>query len=270
MASFRYCLNSSTIKPVPILDKIKIAGEVGYSAIELWHDDIDAHVAADGQVADIPKALADAELQVGTTIFLKGWWDTVDNVYATAMDEIKRRLQQAQDVGATYTISGPPLGLVDFEVGARNYARLLDVGREFGVKPILEYLGFSEQMNTIEAAMKVMAMCGHPDATIVLDPFHCFRGGGSIETISQLDKNQIAISHFNDAPAFPPRHLQHDPDRIQPGDGIIDLKRYCQLLKEIGYDGYLSLELFNHELWAQDPRDVIKDGLEKMRAIAES
>ena len=73
MGDFLYCLNSSTIKPTPILEKIAIAGEVGYSAIELWHDDIDAYLATGGQLADIQKALESQGLQVPTTIFLKGW-----------------------------------------------------------------------------------------------------------------------------------------------------------------------------------------------------
>lgn len=269
MADFIYCLNSSTIKPTPILEKIAIAGETGYAAIELWHDDIEAHLAGGGRLSDICKALDDHGLQVPTTIFLKGWWDTVGDVYTRCIDEIKRRLEQARDVGATYAIAGPPLGAVDFEVGAQNYARLLELGREFGVKPIMEYLGFAFEVNTIEAALRVMNGSGDPDATTVLDPFHCFRGGGSIESIAQLDEKQIAISHFNDAPDFPPRELQQDPDRVPPGDGIIDLKRYCDLLRQIGYNRCLSLELFNRKLWARDPKEVARVGLEKMKATAE-
>ena len=185
------------------------------------------------------------------------------------MDEVKRRLDQAREVGATHAISGPPLGPVSFEVGARNYGRLCDLGREFGVKPVMEYLGFAEQVNTIEAALEVMTKSGHPDATTVLDPFHCLRGGGPMESITKLKESQIAISHFNDSPGFPPRTLQLDPDRVLPGDGIVDLKRYCDLLRQIGYSRWLSLELFNRELWAQDPREVARIGLEKMRAVAE-
>ena len=137
MADFVYCLNSSTIMPAPILDKIRIAGETGYAAIELWHSDIDAHLAAGGSLADITKALADNGLEVPTTIFLKGWWDTVGDVYRRSIDETKRRLEQARDVGAQYAICGPPLGPVDFEVGATNYGRLLEIGRQFGVKPVM-------------------------------------------------------------------------------------------------------------------------------------
>ena len=270
MADFIYCLNSSTIMPTSILDKIRIAGETGYAAIELWHSDIDAHLATGGTLADITQALADHGLEVPTTIFLKGWWDTVGEVYRRSMDETKRRLQQAKDVGAEYAICGPPLGPVDFEVGAANYGRLLEVGREFGVKPVVEYLGFAEEVNTVEAALKVMRGSSQPDATIVIDPFHCFRGGGSIETIAQLKAEQIAISHFNDSPGSPPCELQQDGDRVMPGDGIVDLKRYCDLLRQIGYGRWLSLELFNRDHWAQDPSEVAREGLDKMRTAAEA
>ncbi len=270
MADFIYCLNSSTVMPAPILDKIRIAGETGYAAIELWHSDIDAHLAAGGSLADITKALADNGLEVPTTIFLKGWWDTVGDVYRRSMDDTQRRLEQARDVGAVYAICGPPLGPVDFEVGATNYGRLLEIGRQFGVKPVMEYLGFSEAVNSIEAALRVMRGSAQPDATIVLDPFHCFRGGGSIETIAQLEAEQIAISHFNDSPDFPPRELQQDGDRVMPGDGIVDLKRYCDLLRQIGYNRWLSIELFNRDYWAQDPHEVARMGLEKMRTAAEA
>jgi 2-keto-myo-inositol isomerase len=270
MADFVYCLNASTIKTTPILEQIRVAGQAGYKGIELWHDDIDTHLRNGGTIADLRKALDDYGLEVPTTIFLKGWWDTVGDVYAQEVDEIKRRMEQAQDIGSPHSIAGPPLGSVDFEVGATNYARLLQVSREFGVKPVMEYLGFAAEVNTIEAALKVMNSAENPDATIVLDPFHCFRGGGSMETIAKLDEKQIAVSHFNDSPAFPPRELQQDPDRVLPGEGIVDLKRYCELLRQIGYNRWLSLELFNRTLWADDPLEVAKVGLEKMRAVAEA
>ena len=55
-----------------------------------------------------------------------------------------------------------------------------------------------------------------------------------------------------------------------PGDGIFDLARYCQLLREVGYTKWLSLELFREDLWQQDPEEVARVGLEKMKAVAEN
>jgi len=270
MVKFIYSLNSSTIKSTPILDKIRIAAKVGYKAIELWHDDIDAYLETGGQIQDIRKAIDDAGLLVPTTIFLKGWWDTEGEEYVQKIDEIKRRLAQAEIVGATHSIAGPPHGPVDLAHGARQYAKLLDVGKEFGVKPVFEYLGFAQEVHTIAIAKQILEECGHPDATMVVDPFHCHVGGGGFEAIMDLKPEQIAISHFNDAPAEPEASTQRDPDRVMPGDGVIDLKNYCRFLKQIGYDRCLSLELFRPDLWEQDPEEVAAIGLEKMMSIAES
>ena len=271
MADFIYCLNSSTIKPAPILEKIRIAGEAGYGGIELWHDDIDAHLAGGGSLAEIRKAVEDRGLDVPTTIFLKDWFDSTGEAHQTALDECKRRMEQAAAVGAVHCVGGPPPDPeLDYELGARNYTELLEIGiTQFGVRPSMEYLGFVQDLKTIELALEIITRSGHPEATIVVDPFHCYCGGGPIESLGKLKPQQIAVSHFNDAPAEPDPLTQRDPDRVMPGDGAVDLKLYCDQLRKIGYDRWLSLELFNEELWTQDPFEVAKVGLEKMQSAAE-
>ena len=267
---FQYSLNASTIRPTPILDKIRIAGEVGYQAIELWHDDIDSYVASGGKLTDIKHALADAGLALPTTIYLPGWCDTTGAEHEAALDPIKRKMTVSAELGSKHIIACPALGKVDVALAARNYKELVDLGLSFGVKAAMEYLGFVEQINTIESALEIMTLSGHPQATIIIDPFHNFRGGGSFASIGKLRGDQIAISHFNDTPASPPRLEQHDHSRVLPGEGHLDLKQWCQLLKQVGYNGYLSLELFSEDLWARDPREVAQLGLEKMRAAAEN
>ena len=269
MADFIYCLNSSTIRPTPLLEKIRVAGSAGYAAIELWHDDIDLYLSQGGTLAELRMALDDAGLTVPTTIMLKGWWDTSGEEHARAMEEVRRRLDQAAAAGAVYAIAGPPHGPVDYDLGARRYAELLALGREFGVRPAMEYLGFVQDVKTIDDALRVMDGSGRSDATIVLDPFHCFRGGGGFETIAGLDESRIAISHFNDAPAHPAPHEQHDPDRVLPGEGHLDLRRYLDLLRGTGYRRWLSLELFRQDLWDRDPQEVARIGLERMRSVVE-
>lgn len=270
MSDFIYCLNSSTIRPTPILDKIRIAAEVGYAAIELWHDDIDLHLSKGGHLADIRKAVADRGLTVPTTIYLKGWAEPDAAVRQRELDECKRRLQQAVAVGAIHVIAGPPPGACDRVFVGDRYAELLDLGLSFGVKPAFEYLGFVEDINSIDAAIEIINHSKHPQATVVLDPFHCFRGGAGFESIAKLKDSQIAISHFNDTPASPPRQQQHDHSRVMPGEGHLDLGRYLDLLRQVGYRRWLSLELFREDLWSRDPREVATLGLEKMRAVAEA
>jgi len=269
MSDFQYSLNSSTIRPTPLLEKIRIAGQVGYAGIELWHDDICAYLADGGTIADIRKALNDHGLAVPTTIYLGDWFDTTGEAHNKAIDKCKRRMQQAAELGAPSVIAGPPAGRADYDLGAQHYRELLEIGEEIGVKPAMEFLGFVEQLNTIEDALEVMRKSGHPDASTVLDPFHIQRGGGSVESIAKLTGEQIAVAHFMDTLGDPPREEQHDPHRAMPGDGIFDLKRYLELLRQVGYGRYLSLELFCEDLWAQDPQEVARIGLDKMRAVVE-
>jgi sugar phosphate isomerase/epimerase len=270
MSHFQYCLNASTIRPTPLLEKIAIAGETGYSAIELWHDEIEAYLAAGGKLTAIRHALDDQGLQLPTTIYLRDWFDTPSAVFEKkAWPECRRRMEQAAELGAHYTIASPPAGQANYPLGAQRYRQLLELGDELGVWPSMEFLGFVDDLNTIEKALRVMNDAGHPRATTILDPFHVFRGGGSVESIALLREGQIAISHFNDIPSSPPREQQHDPDRVLPGDGSFDLRRYLALLRNTGYRRWLSLELFREDLWARDPREVARLGLEKMRAVAE-
>jgi len=267
---FRYCLNASTIRPTPLLDKIRIAGETGYTAIELWHDDLDSHVEQGHALSDVRRALADQGLELATTIYLRNWFDSRGEAFELAWGECGRRMEAAAELGARYVIASPPSGPADYERGAERYARLLAMGGALGVWPIMEFLGFVEDLNSIEKALRVIEACGHPRATTVLDPFHIARGGGSVESIALLRRDQIAISHFNDVPADPPARSQHDSDRVYPGDGVFDLGRYLTLLRATGYDGWLSLELFREDLWNQDPREVARVGLDKMRCVVES
>lgn len=269
MADFLYCLNSSTIKTAPILDKISIAAETGFEAIELWHDDIDAHIAGGGTLSDIQHALDDCGLTVPTTIHLKDWFNSTGEEHTKALDECKRRMEQAAAVGALHVIAGPPPGKADRVLGAKHYCELLELGKRFSVKPAMEYLGFVEDINTIDAALDVITKAGHADATIVHDPFHIFRGGGSVESITKTRGEQIAICHFNDVPESPPREQQRDGDRVMPGDGCFDLRRLLTLLRQVKYNRWLSLELFREDLWSQDPREVARVGLEKMRTLVE-
>lgn len=270
MADFLYCLNSSTIRPTPILDKIRIAGEVGYSAIELWHDDVDAYLAGGGKLADLRKALGDQGLEVPTTIYVKGWFESSGPEHVRALEEARRRMHQSAELGAHHIIAGPPGGKADHNLGARNYRELVELGLQIGVRPAMEYLGFVDDINTIEAAAEIVEKAGHPRGTVIHDPFHIFRGGGSFDSLFKVPAERVAICHFNDAPADPPRVMQHDKDRVYPGDGHLDLRRMVRLLKQIGYNRWLSLELFRQDLWSQDPAEVARRGLAKMRAVVES
>lgn len=266
----RYALNASTIRPTPLLRKIKVASQAGYAGIELWHDEIESHLSEGGTLKDLRDRLTDAGLGVPTTIYLGGWFEASEAEYPAVLERCRVRMDHSAALGAEFVIASPPLGRADYGVGAARYVQLLELGRGAGVRPSMEFLGFVEMLNTIEEAMAVLERAGDPEGTTILDPFHIFRGGGVMESILRLGKGQIAVSHFNDTPSSPSRLLQHDHSRVMPGDGHLDLRGYVELLRRTGYDGWISLELFNEDWWRRDPLETACRGLEKMKAVVES
>ena len=57
------------------------------------------------------------------------------------------------------------------------------------------------------------------------------------------------------------------PDDFAQGEGIFDLSRYLHVLQQIGYDRFLSLELFRQDLWYRDPVEVAAEGMAKMQKV---
>ena len=131
----------------------------------------------------------------------------------------------------------------------------------------MEFLGFVQGVNQVKDAWKIIENANHPDSTIVLDPFHIFRGGGEAEDMQEIPAEKISVFHFNDAPSSPAKNMQTDADRVYPGDGILDLEKMISILGSSGYTGVISLELFNPNYWEQDPLEVAKIGLEKMKSV---
>ena len=270
MGAFRYSLNGSTIRTTPIMEKIRVASLAGFEGIELWHEDIDEFLQKGGSLSTLHKALCDYGLSVPTTIYLDKWFDANSIAWPKVLEECKRRMHQAASIKASHIIAGPPSHKADMSLGAKRYRELIELGESLNVLPSIEFLGFVEQINTIDAALEVMEKSGHPKATTILDPFHIHRGNGSLDSITKLKGHQVAIAHFMDTVNKPPRNQQYDQHRVMPGDGCFNLKKYLILLQKIGYEGWISLELFREDLWKKNPKEVALEGLAKMKNLAEN
>ncbi|HLF33812.1 MAG TPA: TIM barrel protein, partial [Cyclobacteriaceae bacterium] len=141
------------------------------------------------------------------------------------------------------------------------------LGRQAGVMPQLEFWGSSGVLWHIGQALMIVAASGDKDARILPDVYHMFRGNSSFETLKLIDGSLIEVFHFNDFVSSVPRENQRDSDRVYPGDGVAPFDQILTDLKNMGGEKILSLELFNESYWKQDPLDVAKTGLQKMKNL---
>lgn len=260
------CLNASTIRPASIPDKIAAAAAAGFRAIELWNTEVDAFLAEGHTLEDVRALLAQHGLAVPSMIAVMGFVGNTKPGRAERVAEARRRMRQAHDLGSPYIVASPPMGRADLAVCGRDYAELLAMGREIGIRPAMEFLGFVEHVNSIATAREIMENSGDPSATIVVDWFHMVRGDGRatiLEDLRGLRGDQIAIVHLDDVPYRKPFGDMTDGDRVYPGEGDIPIEELFAVLAKTGYDGPVSLELFREALWAQDPYAVARTGFEK-------
>jgi sugar phosphate isomerase/epimerase len=272
-ASFGFCLNTSTIsgQKLDMVEVVEIAAKAGYQAIEPWIRELDVYVKGGGNLKELGKRIKDRGLTVESAIGFPEWIVDDPERRKKGMEEAKRCLDLVQQIGGK-RLAAPPVGAtkqtdLDLRKAAERYRELLEMGDKVGVVPELEVWGFSRAIGRLSEAAFVAVESGHPRACILCDVFHLYKGGSDLNGFRLLNGAALPVLHFNDYPANPPRNDITDAQRIYPGDGAAPLKTLLQTLKQIGFRGYLSLELFNRDYWKQDALTVARTGLEKMREV---
>lgn len=270
---FSYCLNTSTLRgfDLSIAKEAEIAARAGYDSIEPWVRQLDEFVKKGGSLDDLSREIRDLGLVVPSAIGFFEWVVDDDDRRRKGLDEARRSMELVREIGGT-RIAAPPVGAADesgLDLGriADRYRTLLELGDQVGVVPEVEIWGFSKTLSRLGEAALVAIESGHPDACILPDVFHLYKGGSGLNGVRLLSGRSIQVFHLNDYPAQPPRERINDSDRVYPGDGVAPLNDLIRDLHAIGFRGHLSLELFNEEYWKLDPRTVALTGLEKMQAV---
>lgn len=263
-------LNASTIRPTPLKDKIRIAAETGYDGIELWINELDEFEAAGGDLKALGAEIRDKGLFVPNVI---GLWDCMppdEDSWKKSLDKTRDRMRKSAAVGSKHVAAIPAPDRPDFDLkwGADRYRDLLKIGREeFNIIVACEFVGFLKGVHRLGQGAALALDADDPTACLVADTFHLYRGGSGFEGIRLLNGDFIAVFHWNDVPADPPREQLSDEHRIYPGDGILPLKKLLATLAAINYRGPLSLEMFNPEHYKQDPKVVAETGLKKIQDL---
>jgi len=272
--AFRFSLNTATIRgqKVGIVKEIEIASQAGYSGIEPWMDTIQQYVSGGGSLKDLRQRIADSGLTVEGAIGFPEWIVDDDARRAKGLERAKREMDQVAQLGGQ-RFAAPPAGATDLPKldllkAAERYRALLEVGDQIGVVPQMELWGFSKNLNRLGECVCVAVETGHPKACVLVDVYHLHKGGSDYHGMGLLGSTTMHVFHMNDFPAEPTRDKIDDSYRVYPGDGVGPLADILRTLRNTGGVKVLSLELFNRQYWAQDPLEVAKTGLAKMKATA--
>ncbi len=272
-SKFRYCLNTSTIsgQAPGLKGYIDIAAETGYDGVELWVRDVRAWLEEGNSAPELKRYIEDRGLTVENAIGFAPWLSPGGEGREKGFRMMREDMEVMASVGCL-RIAAPPAGLtgevpLDLFGAGRRYRDLVALGRETGVMPQLEFWGASPVLFHLAQALMIIAVAGDPDAMILPDVYHLFRGGANFETLNILRGDVIRMIHMNDYVAGIPRTQQKDADRVYPGDGVAPMQDIMASLSAMGGTKVLSVELFNRTYWEQDPAEVAATALRKMKDL---
>jgi sugar phosphate isomerase/epimerase len=134
------------------------------------------------------------------------------------------------------------------------------------VRLALEFRGRATFCASLDTALALVAQCEEPNVGVCFDVFHYYTGPSKLEDMALLTRENLAHVQLCDL-AGTARELATDADRVLPGDGDFQLGPIVEALRAIGYDGWVSLELFNPTLWKAKPVQVAEIGLTALRKL---
>jgi len=204
---------------------VKVASETGYDGIELWVRELEDYEKGGGNLKELGEDITERGMYVPNVI---GLWDSIPATqedFDAMLSTSKERMRMAADVKSKHVAVLPFPDREDYDHywGAARYGDLLKISRdEFGVIGALEFVGFTKGVNRLGFASGMAIDANDPDACIVADTFHLWRGGSGFQGVRHLSGKFIADFHWNDVGPDADVNSAGDADRIR--EMVQDLK----------------------------------------------
>src|SRR5436190_11254750 len=143
--SFRFCLNTSTIRGQNpgLLNAIEIAAKAGYDGMELWMNDIKDYIKQSHSVESLSKFILSKGIAIENMISFTAWMVDDDIKRKAALAELEEEMKITAALGC-HRIAAPPAGVergkpLDFQKAGARYREILELGRKYKVMPQLEF-----------------------------------------------------------------------------------------------------------------------------------
>lgn len=229
-----------------LTEKLTAASLAGFDGVEIFENDL---LASPLTPEEIRARCAD----LGLTIDL---YQPMRDVEALPEDEFARALRRARHkfelmcrLGADTVLvcsSVSPHAVDDDALAAEQLSRLADLAEAHGVRVAYEALAWGRHISTYDHAWHVVESAGHPALGTCLDSFHILSRGSDPKGIEDIPGEKIFFLQLADAPLLAMDVLQWSRHyRCFPGQGGFDVAGLLRHVLRAGYDGPLSLEVFN-------------------------
>ncbi len=256
-----------------IATDIRIAKETGYQAIELHTDKLIRYLNAGFSAEDLRATLNSHGILPACIDILGGVERCKPAERHRLMDEARRLCEVAHTIGcptiqlnAFCALAQRPWEEI-LTLTAANIANIADLGKAYGVRFQVEGAAWTP-IHSLSQCLQLIEAVDRPNVGLVIDFWHLWASRGTrCEELSRLDKDIIYGVHLADGKRPSEGEPWVDEKRLRgflPGDGDLPMEEWVAAVKDTGFDGVVSGEILNDQLWERDLYEIATDMRQRM------
>ena len=246
-------------------EKLLAIANAGFKGVEIFENDL---LSFNGTPKDVRRAAEDLGLEIVTFQPFRDFEGMPAEKRERNFVRAERKFDLMHELGCELlmvcsNVSPDSIGGIDR--AAEDFHALGERAAKRGLRVAFEALAWGRHINDYRDAWEVVRRAGHPSVGLVLDSFHILSRKTDLKALSAVPRDRIFLVQLADAPVVEMDYLSWSRHfRNFPGQGDFPMLAFMEALHQTGYDGLLSLEIFNDQFRAGSARSVAIDGHRSM------
>ncbi len=242
-------------------EKLAAIAAAGFDGVEVFETDFLAFDGSPQEAGDLIRAHG---LEVMLFQPFRDFEGMPDPQRGRAFERAERKFDLMNEMGADLVLvcsNVSPLALGGINRAADDFAELGERARKRGLRIGYEALAWGRHVNDHRDAWEIVRRADHSNVGLILDSFHTLARKIEPQTIRAIPGDKIFFVQLADAPKIDmdllywSRHF-----RNMPGQGDLDVPAFMRAVAATGYNGVLSLEIFNDQFRGASSRSIAADG----------
>jgi 4-hydroxyphenylpyruvate dioxygenase len=249
-------------------EKLEAIANAKFDAVEIFENDL---ITFNGAPADVRRACDELGLDIVTLQPFRDFEGMPPGRRERAMERAERKFDVMQELGCDLLMicsNVAPESLGGIDRAASDLRELGERAARRGLRIAFEALAWGRHINDYRDAWEAVRRADHPAVGLVLDSFHILARGTELGAIRAIPGDRIFLVQLADAPLLQMDYLSWSRHfRNFPGQGELPVLDFMEALTATGYDGALSLEIFNDQFRAGSARSLAVDGHRSLRFL---
>ncbi|RNF35267.1 bifunctional sugar phosphate isomerase/epimerase/4-hydroxyphenylpyruvate dioxygenase family protein [Paracoccus methylarcula] len=244
-----------------LTEKLAAIAAAGFDGLEIFEQDFLQDAASPREVGAM---IRDHGLEIMLYQPFRDFEGLPGPLRARAFDRARHKFDLMAELGADLMLicsSVHPQAMGGIDRAADDLAELAGIAAERGLRIGYEALAWGRHVSDHRDAWEIVRRADHPALGLVLDSFHSLGRRIDPDTIRRIPGDRIFFVQLADAPQIDmdllywSRHF-----RNMPGEGDLPVVEFTRAVAATGYDGPLSLEIFNDQFRGGSPGTIARDG----------